>query len=56
MEDMIMTLLLTALVAGGSVATLVELIREGRGPQTPPISHSPDRRFLPPARGGSRLA
>lgn len=56
MGYMIMTVLLTALVLLGTVGTVVTLIREDRGPQAPPVSHRLDRRFLPPARGGSRLA
>jgi hypothetical protein len=56
MGDMIVTVLLTALVLFGTVGTVLTLIREDRGPQAPPASHRPDRRFLPPARGGSRLA
>ncbi len=56
MDGMLMTILLTALVLFGAVGTVVTMIREDRGPQAPPVSHRPDRRFLPPARGGSRLA
>lgn len=56
MGFMIMTVLLSALVVVGTVSTVVTLVREGRGPTTPPLSHQLDRRFLPPARGGSRLA
>lgn len=55
-DVMIASLILAALVLGGTIGTLVELIREGRGPSAPPVSHPLDRRFLPPARGGSRLA
>lgn len=56
MEDVVVTLLLTALVAVGALGTVVTLVREGRGPAAPPLSHPLDRRFLPPAGGGSRLA
>lgn len=56
MDNMLVTILLTALVLVGTIGTVVTLIREDRGPQAPPVSHRPDRRFLPPARGGSRLA
>lgn len=56
MGDMLAIILLAALVIGGTIGTLVELVREGRGPAAPPVSHRLDRRFLPPAGGGSRLA
>jgi hypothetical protein len=56
MGSMIMTALLFALVLFGTIGTVVTLVREGRGPAAPPMSHRLDRRFLPPANGGSRLA
>ena len=56
MGSMIMTALLAALVVSGTISTVVTLVREGRGPTAPPLSHQLDRRFLPPARGGSRVA
>lgn len=56
MGFVIMTVLLLALVLSGTVGTVVKVIREDRGPQSPPLSHRLDRRFLPPARGGSRVA
>lgn len=56
MGSMIMTVLLAALVLFGTIGTVITLLHEGRGPGTPPVSHRLDRRFLPPANGGSRIA
>jgi hypothetical protein len=41
-------MILLLIVAAMSVASLQLIIRDGRGPQRPPVSHFEDARFVAP--------